>query len=128
MGASSESPEVPNGSESPSPSGLPDPADLPSAVAQRYLEAVARLARGGAPVPLTGIAHKVGVSVPTAHEMMGRLLEGGFVSRVGERGGWLLTDQGRYAAAAVKRRRSGVEYFLRSVLMLNDEGHFAAEA
>ncbi len=100
---------------------------MPSAVAQRYLESLVRLGRDGGPVPLTAIARKVGVSAPTAHEMMRRLSDGGYVTRVGERGGWFLTTEGRHAAAAVRRRRSVVEHFLRTVLML-DEDQVAEEA
>lgn len=80
-----------------------------------------RLDRKGEPVPLTAIARRVGVSVPTAHEMMRRLGESGLVERLGERGGWKLTEQGRHAAASVRRRRSVVEHFLRSVLLLDEE-------
>lgn len=93
----------------------------PSPVAQRYLEAMVRLGRNNSPVPLTAIARRVGVSAPTAHEMMRRLSDGGYIMRVGERGGWYLTTEGRLAAAAVRRRRSVVEHFLRTVLMLDEE-------
>ena len=99
----------------------------PSAVAQRYLEAMARLGRDGSPVSLTAVARRVGVSAPTAHEMMGRLSEGGYVTRQGERGGWKLSTEGRLAAAAVRRRRSVVEHFLRTVLLM-DEAQVEVEA
>jgi DtxR family Mn-dependent transcriptional regulator len=104
-----------------------DEATTPSPVAQRYLEAFARLGRKNKPVPLTAIARRVGVSAPTAHEMMRRLSDGGYITRSGERGGWYLTTEGRLAAAAVRRRRSVVEHFLRTVLML-DEDQVAEEA
>lgn len=105
----------------------PEQTTTPSPVAQRYLEALVRLGRKNEPVSLTSIARRVGVSAPTAHEMMRRLADGGFVTRIGERGGWYLTTEGRLAAAAVRRRRSVVEHFLRTVLML-DEDQVAEEA
>lgn len=100
---------------------LDNDSRIPSPGAQRYLEAVVRLSRRNEPVTLTAVADRVGVSVPTAHEMMKRLADERLVERVGSRGGWSLTTEGRHAAASVRRRRSVVEHFLRTVLKLDDE-------
>ena len=98
----------------------------PSPAEARSLEVMGRLGRHGASVAGASIARTLGLSAPTVHEMLRRLEADGFIQRA-ENGGWRLTDTGRRQADAVRRRRRGVEHFLRTVLDV-PESEVAEEA
>ena len=98
----------------------------PSPAEARYLEVIGRIGRNGGPVAGAAIARSLGLSAPTVHEMLRRLSADGFIVRA-EPTGWVLTQDGRRQADAVRRRRRVVEHFLRTVLDV-PEAEVASEA
>ena len=92
----------------------------PSPAEARYLEVMGKLGRNGSPVAGAAVARSLGLSAPTVHEMLRRLEADGFIQR-GPGRGWMMTDDGRRQADAVRRRRRVVEHFLRSVLDVPEE-------
>src|SRR3954466_11828671 len=82
-----------------------------------------------ADLPITGanIARAMQVSAPTVHEMVGRLISDGFITRNADKS-LTFTDQGRKDAANIVRRHRLVERFLTDVLGVPwDDVHEEAE-
>ncbi len=100
-----------------------DADDLTPAM-QRYLMAIVDVRRD-ASVTTGEIARELGCSPPSVSEMLHRLEEAGHLVRHGalRRGGWRLTTRGWSQVAAIRRRQSVLELFLRSCLRMD-----AAEA
>lgn len=79
--------------------------------AEMYLKTVSELADGDAPVPISAVADRLGVSAVSATEMVHRLQEHGLVSHRPYKG-VLLTLTGSQQAAAVVRSHRLWECFL----------------
>jgi Mn-dependent DtxR family transcriptional regulator len=93
------------------------PCADPSAVEARYLLAMFDLERtGGAPTQ-AAVARSVGVSAPTALEMIRRLRAMGFV----EPEAIALTHAGRSAALVLSSRRAAAHTLVHDVLGVEDE-------
>jgi len=83
---------------------------------QRYLMAIVAAQRD-AVVTATGVARALGCSTPTSLEMLRRLEANGLLVAEGvRRGGWRLTPEGQREIAALRRRQSVLERFLRTEL------------
>lgn len=99
-----------------------------SAVAQNYLKAVWNAGEwSSAPLTVSQLAQRLGVTAPTASEGVRRLAEAGYLdhARYGQIG---LTEAGRLAALAVVRRHRLVETLLvRTFGYTWDEVHDEAE-
>lgn len=89
------------------------PASSPSRAESRYLETIASLGGDQHSVAAAAVARALELSAPTVHEMLRRLARDGYIERGAARG-WQLTATGRHEAAAMRRRRSVVERFLRT--------------
>jgi len=85
----------------------------PSRAESRYLETIAQLGGDRQSVAAAAVARALELSAPTVHEMLRRLARDGYIERAAGRG-WTLTATGRHEAAAMRRRRSVVERFLRT--------------
>ncbi|HEY4279966.1 MAG TPA: metal-dependent transcriptional regulator [Conexibacter sp.] len=85
----------------------------PSRAEARYLETIAQLGGDRGSVAGAAVARALELSAPTVHEMLRRLERDGYIERAAARG-WQLTATGRREAAAMRRRRSVVERFLRT--------------
>jgi DtxR family transcriptional regulator, Mn-dependent transcriptional regulator len=85
----------------------------PSRAESRYLETIAQLGGDRHTVAAAAVARALDLSAPTVHEMLRRLARDGYIERAAQRG-WQLTTAGRHEAAAMRRRRSVVERFLRT--------------
>ena len=82
---------------------------------EEYLEAIFKLARDGSPVTVGQVAEALGVSPPSASEMVRRLRAAGLVDK--DRGGGVdLTANGRSEGARLVRRHRLSERFLVDVL------------
>lgn len=93
-------------------------ADLSPAM-QRYLMAIVAAQRGAAVTP-TAVARAVGCSVPTSLEMLRRLQKNGLLASHSKgRTSWRLTALGQREVAAIRRRQSVVERFLRTALEMD---------
>ena len=90
---------------------------------QRYLMVIAGAQRDGAVTP-SAVARALACSAPSALEMLRRLQTAGMLAAPGKTpGGWRLTGPGHREVAAIRRRQSVVEQFLR-----DNVGMDAAEA
>lgn len=96
------------------------PAPSPSRAEARYLETIASLGGDRHPVAAAAVARALELSAPTVHEMLRRLARDGYIERAASRG-WQLTATGRHEAAAMRRRRSVVERFLRTQTTIPSE-------
>jgi DtxR family Mn-dependent transcriptional regulator len=85
----------------------------PSRAEARYLETIAQLGGDRGSVAAAAVARALELSGPTVHEMLHRLARDGYIERAARRG-WQLTASGRHEAAAMRRRRSVLERFLRT--------------
>ena len=84
----------------------------------RYLMALLDLGRAGeAPFTQADLARRLGVSGPTAFEMVRRLRSLGLL----ERDAVLLTPAGRSAAIVLRSRRNAARDLLRDVLGMDEE-------
>lgn len=92
---------------------MTEPSSSPSRAESRYLETIAQLGGDRHPVAAAAVARALELSAPTVHEMLRRLARDGYIERSEQRG-WRLTATGRHEAAAMRRRRSVVERFLRT--------------
>jgi Mn-dependent DtxR family transcriptional regulator len=91
-------------------------ADLSPSM-QRYLLACAGTLRRDGAVTTSGVARAMHIAPPTSLEMLRRLQGAGFITRAGtRRGGWLLTADGQREIAALRRRQSLLERWLRMTL------------
>jgi DtxR family Mn-dependent transcriptional regulator len=92
----------------------------PSRAEARYLETIANLGGDRHTVAAAAVARALDLSAPTVHEMLRRLARDGYIERAAQRG-WQLTAAGRREAAAMRRRRSVVERFLRTQTTIPSE-------
>jgi DtxR family Mn-dependent transcriptional regulator len=94
---------------------------------QEYLEIMFWLEEAGLPMTGANIARAMQLSPPTVHEMIGRLIEDGYVAR-NEDKSLGFTDSGREHASYIVRRHRMIERFLTDVLHIPwDEVHEEAE-
>jgi DtxR family Mn-dependent transcriptional regulator len=94
---------------------------------EEYLERIYWLWEAELPITGANIARAMQVSAPTVHEMLGRLVADGFVTRRRDKS-LDFTDEGRDRAARIVRRHRLVERFLTDVLGVPwDEVHEEAE-
>lgn len=99
---------------------MTEPTTSPSRAEARYLETIAALGGDRHSVAAAAVARSLELSAPTVHEMLRRLSRDGYIERAAARG-WQLTATGRHEAAAVRRRRSVVERFLRTQTTIPNE-------
>jgi DtxR family transcriptional regulator, Mn-dependent transcriptional regulator len=94
---------------------------------EEYLERIYWLWEAELPITGANIARAMQVSAPTVHEMLGRLVADGFVTRRQDKS-LEFTHEGRDRAARIVRRHRLVERFLTDVLGVPwDEVHEEAE-
>jgi DtxR family Mn-dependent transcriptional regulator len=94
---------------------------------QEYLEIMFWLQEAGLPMTGANIARAMQLSPPTVHEMIGRMVEDGFVSRDADKS-LRFTDSGREHATHIVQRHRMIERFLTDVLGIPwDEVHEEAE-
>jgi DtxR family Mn-dependent transcriptional regulator len=94
---------------------------------EEYLQSMFWLEEAGLDITGANIARAMQLSPPTVHEMIGRLIEDGYVSRADDKS-LSFTGQGRDEAAAIVRRHRLIERFLTDVLGVPwDEVHEEAE-
>ena len=99
------------------PSEPHPPCADPSAVEARYLLAMFDLERAGGVPTQAEVARRVGVSAPTALEMIRRLRAMGLV----EPEGMALTHAGQSAALVLSSRRAAAHTLVHDVLGIDDE-------
>ena len=94
---------------------------------QEYLEIMFWLEEAGLPMTGANIARAMQLSPPTVHEMVGRLIEDGYVERNPNKS-LGFTESGREHASHIVRRHRMIERFLTDVLGIPwDEVHEEAE-
>jgi DtxR family transcriptional regulator, Mn-dependent transcriptional regulator len=94
---------------------------------QEYLEIMFWIEEAGLPMTGANIARAMQLSPPTVHEMIGRLVEDGYVTRNPDKS-LVFTDSGRDHASHIVRRHRMIERFLTDVLGIPwDEVHEEAE-
>lgn len=94
---------------------------------QEYLEIMFWLEEAGLPMTGANIARAMQLSPPTVHEMVGRLIDDGYVSRNPDKS-LDFTETGREHASYIVRRHRMIERFLTDVLGIPwDEVHEEAE-
>jgi len=94
---------------------------------QEYLEIMFWIEEAGLPMTGANIARAMQLSPPTVHEMIGRLVEDGYVARNPDKS-LVFTDSGRDHASHIVRRHRMIERFLTDVLGIPwDEVHEEAE-
>src|SRR5919109_469606 len=82
---------------------------------EEYLQCIYWLQEAELPITGANIARAMQVSAPTVHEMVGRLISDGFITRNADKS-LSFTDQGRKDAAHIVGRHRLVERFLTDVL------------
>ncbi|HXV05351.1 MAG TPA: metal-dependent transcriptional regulator [Solirubrobacterales bacterium] len=94
---------------------------------QEYLEIMFWLEEAGLPMTGANLARAMQLSPPTVHEMIGRLVEDGYVERAADKS-LSFTREGREHATHIVRRHRMIERFLTDVLGIPwDEVHEEAE-
>src|SRR3954469_4676852 len=94
---------------------------------QEYLEIMFWLEEAGLPMTGANIARAMQLSPPTVHEMVGRLVNDGYVQRNSDKS-LSFTESGREHASHIVRRHRMIERFLTDVLGIPwDEVHEEAE-
>jgi len=94
---------------------------------EEYLQTMFWLEEAGLPITGANIARAMQLSPPTVHEMIGRLVDDGYVDR-GDDKSLSFTAEGREQARAIVRRHRLIERFLTDVLGVPwDEVHEEAE-
>src|SRR3954471_24732120 len=94
---------------------------------EEYLERIYWLEEAELPITGANVARAMQVSPPTVHEMVGRLVNDGFITRNSDKS-LVFTEDGRERAANIVRRHRLVERFLTDVLGVPwDEVHEEAE-
>lgn len=103
------------------------PAESATAAEQEYLETMFWLEEAGLAMTGANIARAMQLSPPTVHEMVGRLVDDGYVERKGDKS-LAFTESGREHASHIVRRHRMIERFLTDVLGIPwDEVHEEAE-
>jgi DtxR family transcriptional regulator, Mn-dependent transcriptional regulator len=94
---------------------------------EEYLQTMFWLDEAGLDITGANIARAMQLSPPTVHEMIGRLIDDGYVSRADDKS-LSFTEQGQSEANAIVRRHRLIERFLTDVLGVPwDEVHEEAE-
>src|SRR3954451_20396719 len=94
---------------------------------QEYLEIMFWLEEAGLPMKGANIARAMQLSPPTVHEMVGRLVDDGYVHRAPDKS-LSFTETGREHATHIVQRHRMIERFLTDVLGIPwDEVHEEAE-
>lgn len=94
---------------------------------QEYLEIMFWIEEAGLPMTGANIARAMQLSPPTVHEMVGRLIDDGYVERNPNKS-LSFTESGRDHASFIVRRHRMIERFLTDVLGIPwDEVHEEAE-
>jgi DtxR family Mn-dependent transcriptional regulator len=102
-------------------------AETATVAEQEYLEIMFWLEEAGLPMTGANIARAMQLSPPTVHEMVGRLIEDGYVERNPNKS-LAFTESGREHASYIVRRHRMIERFLTDVLGIPwDEVHEEAE-
>jgi DtxR family transcriptional regulator, iron-dependent repressor len=94
---------------------------------EEYLERIFWLEEAELPITAANVARAMQVSPPTVHEMVGRLITDGFITRGADKS-LTFTEDGRERASRIVRRHRLVERFLTDVLGVPwDQVHEEAE-
>jgi DtxR family transcriptional regulator, Mn-dependent transcriptional regulator len=94
---------------------------------QEYLEIMFWLEEAGLPMTGANVARAMQLSPPTVHEMIGRLIDDGYIERNADKT-LAFTESGREHASHIVRRHRMIERFLTDVLGIPwDEVHEEAE-
>jgi DtxR family transcriptional regulator, Mn-dependent transcriptional regulator len=94
---------------------------------QEYLEIMFWLEEAGLPMTGANVARAMQLSPPTVHEMIGRLIDDGYIERNPDKT-LAFTESGREHASHIVRRHRMIERFLTDVLGIPwDEVHEEAE-
>ena len=94
---------------------------------EEYLQTIFWLHEAGLPMTGANVARAMQLSAPTVHEMIGRLVEDGYVERNADKS-LAFTGSGREHASHIVRRHRMIERFLTDVLGIPwDEVHEEAE-
>jgi DtxR family transcriptional regulator, iron-dependent repressor len=94
---------------------------------EEYLQTMFWLEEAGLPMTGANIARAMQLSPPTVHEMVGRLVDDGYVERNADKS-LAFTESGREHASHIVRRHRMIERFLTDVLGIPwDEVHEEAE-
>ena len=94
---------------------------------EEYLQIMFWLQEAGLPITGANIARAMQLSPPTVHEMIGRLVDDGYVERAPDKS-LSFTSPGRDQASAIVKRHRLIERFLTDVLGVPwDEVHEEAE-
>jgi DtxR family Mn-dependent transcriptional regulator len=100
---------------------------MPTVGEEEYLERIYWLEEAELPITGANIARAMQVSPPTVHEMVGRLVDDGFITRNQDKS-LTFTGDGRERAAKIVHRHRLVERFLTDVLGVPwDDVHEEAE-
>lgn len=102
-------------------------AETATVAEQEYLEIMFWIEEAGLPMTGANIARAMQLSPPTVHEMVGRLINDGYVERNPDKS-LSFTETGREHASYIVRRHRMIERFLTDVLGIPwDEVHEEAE-
>jgi len=102
-------------------------AETATVAEQEYLEIMFWIEEAGLPMTGANIARAMQLSPPTVHEMIGRLIDDGYVDRKPDKT-LFFTESGREHASHIVRRHRMIERFLTDVLGIPwDEVHEEAE-
>lgn len=94
---------------------------------EEYLQTIFWLHEAGLPMTGANVARAMQLSAPTVHEMVGRLVRDGYITRAADKS-ISFTDSGLEQAEAVVRRHRLIERFLTDVLKVPwDDVHEEAE-
>ncbi|HWI22722.1 MAG TPA: metal-dependent transcriptional regulator [Baekduia sp.] len=94
---------------------------------EEYLQTLFWLEEAGLPLTAANVARAMQLSAPTVHEMVGRLLKDGYISRAADKS-IAFTESGREHAEQIVRRHRMIERFLTDVLGIPwDDVHEEAE-
>jgi DtxR family Mn-dependent transcriptional regulator len=103
------------------------PAETATVAEQEYLETMFWLEEAGLPMTGANISRAMQLSPPTVHEMVGRLVDDGYVARNPNKS-LAFTESGREHASHIVRRHRMIERFLTDILGIPwDEVHEEAE-
>jgi len=103
------------------------PQEHATVAEEEYLQIMFWLEEAGLPINGANIARAMQLSPPTVHEMIGRLIDDGYVERQEDKS-LSFTESGREHASYIVRRHRMIERFLTDVLHIPwDEVHEEAE-
>jgi len=101
--------------------------DQATVAEEEYLQTIFWLQEAGLPMTGANVARAMQLSAPTVHEMVGRLVKDGYITRAADKS-ISFTDEGLEQAEAVVRRHRLIERFLTDVLKVPwDDVHEEAE-